>query len=91
MPPTPTYLKQLQLMLRRHHDLMRNPPDDPAPWTALAPFQPGEAILVAVSPIHYRHKFAPKWEGPFQVIRTPNRFQVIYDYGGEVHRLMSTM
>ena len=83
MPPPPSYLEQLQINLNKYHDLMRSPPDDPALWTAPDPFQLGEAIPVAVSPIHYRHKFAPKWEGPFQVIRVPNRFQVVYDYRGQ--------
>ena len=69
--------------LRKYHNLIRSLSDDPVQWTALTPYQPGDAILVAVSPIDYQHRFTPNWKGPFKVIRAPNHFQVVYDLGSE--------
>lgn len=83
MPLPPSYLEELQMCFHKSHDLLRSPSENPAEWTAQPMFQPGDAILVAVSPVHCQHKFAPKWEGPFRVIRSLNQHQVVFDYGGQ--------
>lgn len=53
-----------------------------AEWSTPIPFEPGDAILVAITPLNYRHKLAPKWEGLFKLIMMTNRFQVVYVYRG---------
>lgn len=37
---------------------------------------------MSVAPVHAKHKLAPQWVGPFQVLWVPHYFQVIYIYGG---------
>lgn len=57
----------LQRCLRKCHDEIRGAGEVPTYYeqTPSSSLQPRDPILVAVPPLHYWHKFAPKWEGPF--------------------------
>lgn len=63
MPPE--YLDNLQCHLRACHDAIRGQEADPCDRRAPLSLKPGDPLLVAVSPLHYKHKLAPKWEGPY--------------------------
>lgn len=56
--------------------------EDPTRFEPAPLVEAGDWVLVSVTSLHYRHKFAPcKWEGPFPVLHVPNHFQVVYDLG----------
>lgn len=77
------YVERLRKYLRQCHDIARGPPEAPAQFDPTPLVKPGDWIVVSVTPLHYRHKFAPKWEGPFCVLCVPNRFPMAYEMRGQ--------
>ena len=47
------------------------------------PFKEGDLILIYQQQMEKTHKLSPRWRGPFQIIKIPSSFQVIYNDQGK--------
>ena len=69
------YVEMVRQRLALTHQQMTLPP---AP-EASNPYHEGDLIFVMTTPPERTSKLAPRWKGPFVIIRVPNAYQVTYE------------
>ena len=81
----PNYVEQIWRCLQMTHLQLAPKENSPRP----NPYQEGSLVYVSTTPPERTSKLAPRWKGPYRVVRVPNDYQVVYDEDG-IERIVHT-
>ena len=81
----PDYVEQIRRRLQMTHLQLAPKENNPRP----NPYQEGSLVYVSTTPPERTSKLAPRWKGPYRVVRVPNDYQVVYDEDG-IERIVHT-